>query len=156
MENYDVIQVGAGHNGLIVAAYLAKAGLNVCVLEKQDIVGGGAMTRELSAPGFKDDVCSIAHIHIQANNLIRKDELKLQAKYGLKYIYPDNCATIIFPDNRSLSLYRDVDKTCESIAAFSSKDADSYRQFHKWSTRLIELLAMGLYDPPPSISATGC
>jgi phytoene dehydrogenase-like protein len=54
-NEHDVVVIGAGHNGLIVAAYLAKAGLDVCVVEKEDKVGGGVITRELTMPGFKHD-----------------------------------------------------------------------------------------------------
>ena len=61
MEKHDVVVVGGGHNGLIVAAYLAKAGLDVCVVERQDKVGGGVITREVTLPGFKQDTISTQH-----------------------------------------------------------------------------------------------
>ena len=89
MEKHDVVVVGGGHNGLVVAAYLAKAGLDVCVVERQDKVGGGVVTREVTLPGFQQDICSTQHGTIQANPLIRQDELGLVSKYGLKYIIPD-------------------------------------------------------------------
>ncbi|MBW1852292.1 MAG: NAD(P)/FAD-dependent oxidoreductase [Deltaproteobacteria bacterium] len=86
-EEYDIVVVGGGHNGLTTGAYLAKAGLSVCVLERQDKVGGGVVTRELTEPGFLHDHCSAWHGLIQANPLIKNDELGLLSKYGLKYIY---------------------------------------------------------------------
>ena len=85
-NDYDVIVVGAGHNGLIVAGYLAKAGLNVCVLEKNNFIGGATNTIECTLPGFKHDVGGIVHAAILGNPLIANDELGLISKYGLKYV----------------------------------------------------------------------
>jgi len=75
MAEHDVIVVGGGHNGLTAAAYLAKAGLDVLVLEAKDYVGGGVITKEATLPGFHHDLHAIAHIFIQGNPLIRNDEL---------------------------------------------------------------------------------
>ena len=85
-ENYDIVTIGSGHNGLVAAAYLAAAGRKVVVLERQPWFGGGVITKELTLPGFKHDQHSMAHIFIQANPLIKDDELGLLARYGLKYI----------------------------------------------------------------------
>src|SRR6266536_6726335 len=71
----DVVVVGAGHNALITAAYLATAGLEVVVLEAREVVGGNTVTEELTLPGFRHDACSSAHVLIQSNPLIRDDEL---------------------------------------------------------------------------------
>ena len=73
-KTYDIVIAGGGHNGLVAACYLAKAGQSVCVVEKNDKVGGGVMTRELTVPGFKHDVCSVAHTLLQANPLLRNDD----------------------------------------------------------------------------------
>ena len=80
-EKHDVIVIGGGHNGLIVAAYLVKANVDVCVLESLDKVGGGVITRDLPLPGFKYDVASLVHASIQANPLIHRDELGLKARF---------------------------------------------------------------------------
>ena len=85
-DEVDVVVIGAGHNGLICAAYLAQAGLEVCVLEAQDVVGGNTVTEELTLPGFLHDSCSSAHVLIQSNPLIRDDELGLLSTYGLRYL----------------------------------------------------------------------
>ena len=79
-EIFDVVVVGGGHNGLIVASYLAKAKLKVCVIERLDKVGGGVCTREVTAPGFKNDVFSMFHNFIHGNPLITGDELELLSK----------------------------------------------------------------------------
>jgi phytoene dehydrogenase-like protein len=153
METHDVVVIGGGHNGLTVAAYLAKAKLKVCVLEKQDKVGGGVITRELTLPGFKHDPGSIMHGIISANPLIHRDELGLQSKYGLKYVYPDKIFAAVFPDDRALVFQRDLDKTCESISRFSARDADAYRAFCKAITEMRKVVSIGMFSPPPSWGA---
>src|SRR5712671_5436085 len=70
-DRFDVVVAGAGHNSLIAAAYLAKAGYRCLVLEGRPVVGGGVKTAELTLKGFKDDVCSSAHNGIHGNPLIR-------------------------------------------------------------------------------------
>jgi phytoene dehydrogenase-like protein len=79
----DVVVVGAGHNALVCAAYLAAAGLEVTVLEAAETVGGDTRTEELTLPGFAHDSCSSAHVLIQSNPLVRDDELGLRDRYGL-------------------------------------------------------------------------
>ena len=90
MEQHDVIVAGGGHNGLTAAAYLAKAGLDVLLLEGKDELGGGVVTREVTVPGFRHDLHAIAHIFIQGNPMIRDDELGLLARHGLQYVFPDS------------------------------------------------------------------
>jgi len=152
-KQFDVVIVGAGHNSLIVGGYLAKAGLNVCVLEKNPFIGGGVVSPEVTLPGFKHDICSTMHGFIQPNPVIMNDELQLKAKYGLEYLYPENNASIVFPDDSYLSFAKSLDKTCESIAKFSKKDADTYRSFHDWSIKLLDMLTTGMYNPPPPYGA---
>src|SRR5690606_35194643 len=127
-KTYDIVIAGGGHNGLVAACYLAKAGQSVCVVEKNDKVGGGVMTRELTVPGFKHDVCSVAHTLLQANPLLRNDELELKAKFGLKYINPDKMTAIFYDDGSTLEFYTDLERTCQAIAKFSERDADAYRR----------------------------
>ncbi len=149
MEKHDVVVVGGGHNGLIVAAYLAKAGLDVCVVERQDKVGGGVVTREVTLPGFKQDTISTQHGSIQANPLIHQDELGLKSKYGLKYIRPDIQMVFIFSDDSSLIIHQDIDKTCESIRQFSKQDAESYSKFCAYSTKIAKAGQVAYFSPPP-------
>ncbi|MHC8380502.1 phytoene desaturase family protein [Pseudomonas sp. LB3P14] len=149
-EKYEVVVVGGGHNGLIAACYLAKAGVNVCVVEQSDRIGGGAMTRELIAPGFLNDICSVAHTMLQANPLLRNDELELQSKYGLKYVNPEKMTAAIFEDGRVLEFYTDMERTCESIAQFSQRDAEAYRRFNLQVFQMLDMLVMGMYNIPPT------
>ncbi|MBW1902580.1 MAG: NAD(P)/FAD-dependent oxidoreductase [Deltaproteobacteria bacterium] len=148
-RKHEVIVIGGGHNGLTVASYLAKAGVDVCVVEALPVVGGGVVSAELAAPGFITDPCSVWHGFIQANPLILNDELGLQSRFGLNYIMPDNQFTVLFPDDSYITLHRDVDKTCESIAKFSEHDAEAYKKFHQWAGKLLDMLSQGMFNPPP-------
>src|SRR5690554_5172394 len=148
-EQYDVVVAGAGHNGLIAACYLAKAGLKVCVVEQGEEVGGGTKSSELTAPGFISDHCSVAHTMIQANPVIRDDELQLKSRFGLQYVNPEKMTAMIFDDGRVLEFYSDVERTCQSIAQFSQHDADAYRRFCAQVFTTLDMIAMGMYNIPP-------
>lgn len=148
MNNHDVIVIGSGHNGLIAAAYLAKAGQRVLVLERNTALGGGVITDERVAPGFRHDPHSALHILIQANPLIRNDELGLLSKYGLKYYYPEAVFSTLFDDGDSIVTYADLDRTCQSIAKICPKDADAYRAFAQQSAKILPLMIQGMFVPP--------
>ena len=151
-KNYDVVAMGAGHNGLVAAAYLAKAGKKVLLLERKAFPGGGVVTRELNTPGYWHDEHSSVHIMIQANPMILNDELGLMSRFGMKYRY-DTPYAMIFEDGTTLVAHKDLDKTCEGIAKISHKDAEAYR---RWAVRSMEILPMfttGLYSPPLPMGA---
>jgi|HubBroStandDraft_6_1064221.scaffolds.fasta_scaffold124547_2 phytoene dehydrogenase-like protein len=126
-DGFDIVVAGAGHNSLVAAAYLSKAGFRCLVLEGRPIVGGGVKTAELMLKGFKDDVCSTAHTFLQDNPMMRNDELKL-GDYGLEYVDPDPIFHVPFPDGTYLTQWRDLDRTCAEFAKFSKKDAVAYRK----------------------------
>jgi len=146
---YDFITIGSGHNGLTTSCYLAKSGKKVLVLERNDWYGGGVVTKEILAPGFKFDLHSSLHVNIQANPLILNDELQLQSKYGLKYLYPEAIFSTIFDDQTSLVTYQDVDRTCQSIAQFSTKDAEAYKRFANMSMKILPMVTQSLFVPSP-------
>ena len=124
--SYDCIVVGAGHNGLVCACYLAKAGRKVLVLERRPVVGGAVCTEEI-VPGYKFDVGSSAHIMFRSTPIM--EELGLAA-HGLEYIEMDPWAFYPVPgQGRGISFHRDLEKTCASIAEISPRDAAAYREF---------------------------
>ena len=125
-ETFDVVVAGAGHNSLIAACYLAKAGYEVCVLEARPIVGGDTATEELTLPGFRHDSCSTAHVLIQASPTISGDELGLLSDHGLEYVYPEIAVHVPFLDGTWLTQYTDRERTREEFAKFSRRDADAF------------------------------
>ena len=127
MSQYDVVVMGAGHNGLTAAAYMAKAGKKVLVLERKSYPGGGVTTRQLNTSGYWHDEHSSVHIMIHGNPMLRQDELGLLSTHGLKYHYSHVPHATIFPDQSVLYTYKDIDKTCEGFARISVKDAETYR-----------------------------
>src|SRR4029077_17127348 len=151
-DSYDILAMGAGHNGLVAAAYLAKAGKKVLVLERKPWPGGGVVTREINTPGYWHDEHSSVHIMIQGNPMIRRDELGLQSKFGLKYKYGIPYA-MVFPDQSSLIAYQDLDKTCEGIARISARDAETYRRFAKRAMGVLPMIGAGMYAPPTPMGA---
>ncbi|WP_273808260.1 MULTISPECIES: phytoene desaturase family protein [unclassified Pseudomonas] len=148
---YDIVAMGAGHNGLVAAAYLAKAGKRVLVLERKSYPGGGVSTRQLNTPGYWHDEHSSVHIMIQGNPMLRQDELGLLSQHGLKYHYSPVPHATLFPDQTALFTYKDIDKTCEGFARISPKDADTYREFVKVSQKILKMFMPGLYAPPPPL-----
>jgi phytoene dehydrogenase-like protein len=127
MPEWDIVVAGAGHNSLLTAAYAARAGFKVLVLEGAAQVGGDTTCEELTLPGYVHDPCATAHNLIQSNPLIRDNELLLD-RYGLRYLHPDPVFTMPFRDGRSITMWRDVERTCAELARFSTADADSYRE----------------------------
>ncbi len=126
-QQADVVVVGAGHNALVCAAYLAAAGLEVVVLESSSTLGGNTRTEELTLPGFAHDSCSSAHVLLQANPLIRDDELGLLSRHGLAYVLTDPAVVLPQPDGRTLVVHRDLEATAEEVARWSPADASALR-----------------------------
>ena len=124
----DVVVAGAGHNSLITAAYLTRAGYRCRVLDARSTPGGGVASEELVRPGFSMDSCSTGHTLILTNPLLTNDELGLLGEHGLRYIEPDPVAHVVFPDGDSLTMWLDLERTCEQIAYYSPADAEAYRR----------------------------
>ena len=122
----DIVVAGAGHNSLLAACYLAKAGYRCLVLDARPVPGGGAATEELLLPGFGIDTCATGHTMIRVNPALLHDELGLAADYGLRYAEPDPVEQVAFPDGRQLTMWLDRDRTAEEMARFSAADAAAY------------------------------
>ena len=122
----DIVVAGAGHNSLLTACYLAKAGYRCLVLDARPIPGGGAATEELLLPGFGIDTCATGHTMIRVNPVLSHDELGLTADYGLRYAEPDPVEHVAFPDGEHFTMWLDRDRTAEEVARFSKADAAAY------------------------------
>jgi phytoene dehydrogenase-like protein len=151
-QSFDVIVVGAGSNSLVTAAYLAKSGKNVLVLEKNDQCGGGVVSIEI-APGFIHDPHASGYYTCMVNPAVKNDELELSSKFGLKWLSWKAGFATIFDSGDGLVAYTDLDRTCEDIARYSQKDAEAYRTFAKDCTALLPLLTKGASTPPLATGA---
>jgi phytoene dehydrogenase-like protein len=122
-SSYDAIVIGAGHNGLTCACYLARYGLKVLVIEKYHSIGGMTITEEITLPGFLSDVHAFGY---QLANLSPVPiELNL-GNYGFELIKPEISYSHIFPDGGYITMYRDILKTVKSIEKYSNKDAKTW------------------------------
>lgn len=147
---HDAIVIGAGHNGLACACYLAKAGLKVLVLEQYHTVGGMTLTEEVTLPGFWSDVHASGY---QLANLSpAPHELDLFA-HGVELIEPDLVYGHAFSDGRSIAVSRNQERTLSSIARFSEKDAAAWRRlFEQYQAQKAGIVA-AMFSPPPSFAA---
>ena len=143
-DRFDIVVAGAGHNSLVTAAYLAKAGYSVVVLEGRPVIGGGAKTASATMVGFKDDMCSTGHTGIQENPMLK--ELKLQ-DYGLEYLFPDPFFHMPFPDGSSLTMWRDFDRTAAEFDKFSKKDGAAFRRIYAEMAALRPVLEANQFLP---------
>ena len=149
-RRYDAVVVGAGHNGLIAAAYLARAGRSVCVLERDAIPGGAVSTVE-RFPGYRVDRGSSAHIMIRHTPIL--DELDLY-RHGLRYADCDPWAfaPAETDDDEPIVFHRDLAATCASIERSCGRaDADSYARFvAQWAPRARATMAAFGHEPTPT------
>ncbi|MFA5939061.1 MAG: NAD(P)/FAD-dependent oxidoreductase [Sinimarinibacterium sp.] len=145
-RRYDCIIVGGGHNGLVCAAYLARAGRKVLVLERRDIVGGAAVTEEF-APGYRASTASYL-VSLLLPEVERDLELR---QHGYRVLARNPSSFTPLPDGRSLLMGPDADLNRREIAKFSARDAETYPRYEAWLTRVAEALEPALEDIPPDL-----
>jgi phytoene dehydrogenase-like protein len=144
--SFDFIIIGAGHNGLACAAYLAKAGAKVLVLERSMQVGGGCSTAELTLPGFKHNICSVVHTHIPTSPVYRDLELE---RHGVRYVYPEHLRGTIFPDHKSIVMHREPERMAAELSKFSARDARTFRKLVEDYGEFIDSTYLPLMYSPP-------
>ena len=140
-----VVIIGAGHNGLTAAFYLAKAGLKPLVLERRSIVGGAATTEEI-APGYRCP--ALAHALGPLRPSIVRD---MRLDHRVEFVRPDPRLLALAPDGRPLTFFVDERRTGEAIRAFSARDAEQYGEFCRTMDRFSRFLGPLLTTTPPSL-----
>ncbi|VEG52675.1 FAD dependent oxidoreductase [Mycolicibacterium aurum] len=146
-NTYDAIVIGAGHNGLITAGYLARAGKKVLVVEARDVVGGACTSEEL-IPGATWSSCAFIA------SLLRPEiiaDLELE-RYGLEMYQTEANEISIFPDGSHLFMWKDMDKTLKEIEKFSKDDAGAFLDFGLRVKKFASILTPFLMSPAPSRS----
>ncbi len=147
-NQYDAIVVGGGHNGLVTAAYLAKAGKRVVVLERRSVVGGAAVTEQPWGPQYKVTMLSYV-VSLLPPSLLRDLDL---ARHGY-HVYPQGPYFVPYPDGRSLQLPADRTRRRREIEKFSRHDADAVDQWDAWLEGLAAVLGPLLSAVPPAVGS---
>ena len=143
--SYDLIIIGGGHNGLVTAAYLARAGVKVLVLERRDVLGGACVTEELW-PGYK--VSTAAYVNsLLRPEIIRDLELK---RHGFRMLPRNPSSFTPFPDGRSMLLGPNKAMTHREVAKFSAKDADALPKYERMLERVAAFIEPTLTQTPPN------
>ncbi|MFC9081489.1 phytoene desaturase family protein [Streptomyces sp. NPDC057062] len=140
--SYDAIVVGGGHNGLVAALYLARAGWSVAVLERNAAVGGAIAGGEATLPGFVHDLYSINQ-NLFLGSRTYADFASGLARHGLRFRTTDRPYANVFPDGLSLRVHSDYERTLGHLAAHSTGDAEGfaglYRQYKRFTPYLFGL-----------------
>jgi phytoene dehydrogenase-like protein len=147
-NEYDAIVIGGGHNGLVSAAYLAKAGKRTVVLERRSVVGGAAVTEQPFGPDYKVTMLSYV-VSLLPPTLQRDLDL---ARHGYR-VYPQHGYFVPYVDGRSLQLPTDAARRRAEISKFSACDADAMERFDGWLHGLADVLGPLLSSVPPSIGS---
>ena len=149
-RSYDAVVIGAGHNGLTCACYLAKAGMSVLVLERYHTLGGMTLTEELTGPGFWSDVHASGY---QLANLSPTPaELDL-AGHGVDLITPDIPYAHAFSDGRCLAVHRDLDQTLAAIGEYSAHDAEAWARLFRHYLEVKPGIVASMFSPPSTFGA---
>jgi phytoene dehydrogenase-like protein len=143
---YDAIVVGAGHNGLVTAGYLARAGWSVLVLERREVVGGACVTEEVF-PGYRISTAAYL-VSLMQERVVRDLELR---RYGYDVLPKDPAYFAPYVDGRALFLYADQRRSCDEIARFSKRDADRLPAYEAFIERMARFIEPMLLETPPNL-----
>jgi phytoene dehydrogenase-like protein len=143
-NRFDVVIVGGGHNGLVTAAYLARAGRRVLVLERRELVGGCSVTEEIW-PGYRVSTAAYLSSLLQ-DRIVRELELE---RFGYLVDPKDPSFFSVFPDGRHFFMWQDDRKTLDEIAKFSKRDAETYPAFEQYLEKLAKVVESLLLTTPP-------
>ena len=146
-DSYDAIVVGAGHNGLVAANYLARAGKRVLVVEAREVVGGACVTEELIS-GAKWSSCAFIAGLLRPEII---DELELR-RFGLDLYQSDVLGFSLFRDGSHMFLFKELDRTLREIERYSKRDAQSFLDFGLRIQRFAAIVTPWLLQPPPTRS----
>jgi phytoene dehydrogenase-like protein len=145
-SEFDIAVVGGGPNGLMAAAYLARAGLRTIVVERRQEIGGGLATEETLFPGFYTNPHAVYHMMTDYMPVLRDFDLD---RHGLTFVKPNAQAATVFSDGTSLVLCNQVEDSKDSIAKYSPRDARTFgRVMRDWRRLVHDILAPGTYLPP--------
>jgi phytoene dehydrogenase-like protein len=143
---FDAVVIGAGHNGLVTAAYLAHAGWRVLVLERRHVVGGACVTEEVF-PGYRVSTAAYL-VSLMQERVVR--DLNLRS-FGYEVLPKDPAYFAPFLDGRHLFMYADQRRTCAEIAKFSARDAQRYPLYESFVERVARFVEPLLLEPPPNL-----
>jgi phytoene dehydrogenase-like protein len=147
MKTYDAVVIGAGHNGLVAAGYLARNGLSTLVVERSDRIGGACITSEI-IPGFRVSMAA------QLLGMLRQriiDDLEL-GRHGLRFRFRDPEIFVPFPDGHHVFFYPDTPRTVASIGRLAPKDAAAYTRFDEHTTWIARIVGDFMLKPQPSVA----
>lgn len=146
-QPWDAIIIGGGHNGLVTAAYLARAGVKVLVLERREVLGGAGSTEALW-PGYR--VSAAAYLcSLMQERIIRELDLP---RFGYHVFPKDPAFFTPFPDGRHFTMWQSRTRTCEEIARFSRRDAERYPAYEDYVERLAQFAEAMLLQTPPNLA----
>ncbi|HQJ34693.1 MAG TPA: NAD(P)/FAD-dependent oxidoreductase [Rhodoglobus sp.] len=147
-QKYDAIIIGAGHNGLVTANYLARAGKSVLVLEARDVVGGACVTEEFF-PGTKWSSCAFV-AGMMRPEIIR--DLELESRFGLELYQGDALMFSLFPDGSHFFMWKEADRTIAEIERLNQRDGKGFVEFGLRLQRFASIVTPWLLKSPPSRS----
>ncbi len=143
---YDAVVVGGGHNGLVTAGYLARAGWKVLVLERRSLVGGACVTEELF-PGYRVSTAAYL-VSLMQERVVRDLDLR---RFGYDVLPKDPAYFAPYLDGRHLFMYADQQRTCDALRAFSRKDAERYPAYERLIERMAQFVEPLLLQAPPNL-----